>query len=245
MAVWSIGRRVPCQRTEPAGLWSAAPNESFHGCTNTPNTHTPPTHRGEPRASAVLAGVPPGEGRPRQHGRGPEQLPPPPLLALPPPPGRVVRLCFVCVLYVCGCACKGRMGGCLFRSFEPTPQMAALTPRESSPRTHNRNKAQPTTVQPPKQPTHANKQPTTVTHRATTPLPLNLAEMMDLLLTVHGHQVLIDGCFNGDPHPGNKLEKASALAVVSLGCGGIGPHPGVLEKKALAVLSSGCGGRVG
>lgn len=38
--------------------------------------------------------------------------------------------------------------------------------------------------------------------RAATPLPLNLAEMMDLLLTVHGHQILVDGCFNGDPHPG-------------------------------------------
>lgn len=33
--------------------------------------------------------------------------------------------------------------------------------------------------------------------RAATPLPLNLAEMMDLLLTVHGQQILHDGCFNG------------------------------------------------
>jgi hypothetical protein len=28
-------------------------------------------------------------------------------------------------------------------------------------------------------------------------LPLNLEEMMDLLLEVHGHQILFDGCFNG------------------------------------------------
>lgn len=32
-------------------------------------------------------------------------------------------------------------------------------------------------------------------------LPLNLEEMMDLLLEVHGHQILFDGCFNGTrPH---------------------------------------------
>lgn len=30
-----------------------------------------------------------------------------------------------------------------------------------------------------------------------TELPLNLEEMMDLLLDVHGHQILMDGCFNG------------------------------------------------
>jgi len=28
--------------------------------------------------------------------------------------------------------------------------------------------------------------------------PLNLAEIMDLLFKVHGHQILMDGCFNGD-----------------------------------------------
>ena len=48
--------------------------------------------------------------------------------------------------------------------------------------------------------------------RAATPLPLNLAEMMDLLLTVHGHQILFDGCFNGDPHPG------AFTYVVGMGC---------------------------
>lgn len=25
---------------------------------------------------------------------------------------------------------------------------------------------------------------------------------LNLLLDVHGHQIFIDGCFNGDPHPG-------------------------------------------
>lgn len=35
--------------------------------------------------------------------------------------------------------------------------------------------------------------------------PINLAEVMDTLLKVHGHQVFVDGCFNADPHPGNIL----------------------------------------
>ena len=38
-----------------------------------------------------------------------------------------------------------------------------------------------------------------------TELPLNHAEMIDDLFRVHGHQVLVDGIFNGDPHPGNIL----------------------------------------
>ncbi|KAJ3083974.1 hypothetical protein HK100_009366, partial [Physocladia obscura] len=36
-------------------------------------------------------------------------------------------------------------------------------------------------------------------------IPLNSARIMDTLLKVHGHQVLIDGFLNGDPHPGNFL----------------------------------------
>ncbi|KAM3567088.1 hypothetical protein VYU27_010761, partial [Nannochloropsis oceanica] len=40
---------------------------------------------------------------------------------------------------------------------------------------------------------------------AATPLPMNLAAMIDLLFQVHGKQLLIDGCFNGDCHPGNIL----------------------------------------
>lgn len=38
-----------------------------------------------------------------------------------------------------------------------------------------------------------------------TPLPLNLAAIMDLLVKVHGYEVLVNGAFNGDPHPGNIL----------------------------------------
>jgi aarF domain-containing kinase len=36
-------------------------------------------------------------------------------------------------------------------------------------------------------------------------VPLNHARLMDDLLEVHGHEVLVDGYLNGDPHPGNCL----------------------------------------
>lgn len=36
-------------------------------------------------------------------------------------------------------------------------------------------------------------------------LPLNHAKLVDDLLLIHGHEVLIDGFFQGDPHPGNFL----------------------------------------
>ncbi len=36
-------------------------------------------------------------------------------------------------------------------------------------------------------------------------LPINHAKLIDDLLYIHGHQVLVDGVFNGDPHPGNIL----------------------------------------
>jgi len=36
-------------------------------------------------------------------------------------------------------------------------------------------------------------------------LPMNHAKLIDDLLYIHGHEVLVDGCFNGDPHPGNIL----------------------------------------
>eukprot|EP00045_Choanoeca_perplexa_P011587 m.123642 g.123642 ORF g.123642 m.123642 type:complete len:556 (+) comp15683_c0_seq5:1276-2943(+) len=36
-------------------------------------------------------------------------------------------------------------------------------------------------------------------------LPLNIPRLLKLLLDVHGHQVFIDGVFNGDCHPGNLL----------------------------------------
>jgi aarF domain-containing kinase len=36
-------------------------------------------------------------------------------------------------------------------------------------------------------------------------LPINHAKLVDDLIYIHGHEVLIDGLFNGDPHPGNIL----------------------------------------
>jgi aarF domain-containing kinase len=38
-----------------------------------------------------------------------------------------------------------------------------------------------------------------------TVLPPNAPQIMDTLLRVHGHELLVDGCFNGDPHAGNFL----------------------------------------
>ena len=36
-------------------------------------------------------------------------------------------------------------------------------------------------------------------------LPLNHAKLLDELIYIHGHEVLVDGRFNADPHPGNIL----------------------------------------
>jgi len=36
-------------------------------------------------------------------------------------------------------------------------------------------------------------------------LPINHAKLIDDLIYLHGHEVLVDGYFNGDPHPGNVL----------------------------------------
>jgi len=36
-------------------------------------------------------------------------------------------------------------------------------------------------------------------------VPLNHARIVDRVFEVHGHEVLVDGYFNGDPHPGNIL----------------------------------------
>jgi aarF domain-containing kinase len=36
-------------------------------------------------------------------------------------------------------------------------------------------------------------------------LPINHARMIDDILLLHGHEILVDGYFNGDPHPGNLL----------------------------------------
>jgi len=36
-------------------------------------------------------------------------------------------------------------------------------------------------------------------------LPINHAKIIDELIDVHGHEILVDGYFNADPHPGNIL----------------------------------------
>jgi len=48
-------------------------------------------------------------------------------------------------------------------------------------------------------------------------VPLNAARLVDDLLQVHGHEVLIDGCFNADPHPGNILHADGKLALIDYG----------------------------
>lgn len=50
------------------------------------------------------------------------------------------------------------------------------------------------------------------------PTALNPSRIVDELLRVHGHQVLIDGCFNADPHPGNILvDPRGRLALIDYG----------------------------
>ncbi|GMH80428.1 hypothetical protein TL16_g08543 [Triparma laevis f. inornata] len=48
-------------------------------------------------------------------------------------------------------------------------------------------------------------------------VPINAAKLVDDLLEVHGHEVLIDGCFNADPHPGNILYVDGKLALIDYG----------------------------
>ncbi|ETO09521.1 hypothetical protein RFI_27859 [Reticulomyxa filosa] len=38
-----------------------------------------------------------------------------------------------------------------------------------------------------------------------TPIPMNIKHVLDVVNEVHGYEVLMDGAFNGDPHPGNIL----------------------------------------
>ncbi len=35
--------------------------------------------------------------------------------------------------------------------------------------------------------------------------PVNLGHVIDVINRVHAHEILVNGCFNGDPHPGNIL----------------------------------------
>jgi aarF domain-containing kinase len=48
--------------------------------------------------------------------------------------------------------------------------------------------------------THQSSQNATKSHKL-----LNLAAILRLVIEVHGYEMLINGCFNGDPHPGNIL----------------------------------------
>lgn len=46
---------------------------------------------------------------------------------------------------------------------------------------------------------------------------MNAAQLIDDLLAVHGHEILINGCFNADPHPGNVLCADGKLALIDYG----------------------------
>jgi aarF domain-containing kinase len=48
-------------------------------------------------------------------------------------------------------------------------------------------------------------------------VPLNAARLVNTLFRVHGHEVLVDGCFNADPHPGNILCAEGKLALIDYG----------------------------
>ena len=48
-------------------------------------------------------------------------------------------------------------------------------------------------------------------------VPLNAAKLVDDLLAVHGHEILIDGVFNADPHPGNVLCVDGKIALIDYG----------------------------
>ena len=50
-------------------------------------------------------------------------------------------------------------------------------------------------------------------------VPINAAKLVDDLLAVHGYEVLVNGCFNADPHPGNVLyvERTNQLALIDYG----------------------------
>lgn len=49
-------------------------------------------------------------------------------------------------------------------------------------------------------------------------LALSPGALVDKLLLVHGHQVLVDGCFSGDPHPGNCIvDDDGTVALIDFG----------------------------
>uniref|UniRef100_A0A7S3K415 Protein kinase domain-containing protein n=1 Tax=Aureoumbra lagunensis TaxID=44058 RepID=A0A7S3K415_9STRA len=49
--------------------------------------------------------------------------------------------------------------------------------------------------------------------------PIEPNRLIDRLLLVHGHQILIDGCFSSDPHPGNLLlsRDSNKIALIDFG----------------------------
>lgn len=49
-------------------------------------------------------------------------------------------------------------------------------------------------------------------------MPINIPEIFDLVLQVHGHELFVNGAFNGDPHPGNILYlKDGKLGLIDYG----------------------------
>ncbi|KDO31075.1 hypothetical protein SPRG_19598 [Saprolegnia parasitica CBS 223.65] len=47
---------------------------------------------------------------------------------------------------------------------------------------------------------------------------LNFAEILRLIVEVHGHEIFVNGCFNGDPHPGNiMLLKDGRMGLIDYG----------------------------
>ena len=68
-------------------------------------------------------------------------------------------------------------------------------------------------------------------------VPINAAKLVDELLAVHGHEVLIDGCFNADPHPGNVLLLPDGrLGLIDFGMvGRLGPT----ERRSIARVTLG------
>ena len=59
-------------------------------------------------------------------------------------------------------------------------------------------------------------------------LPINHAKLIDDLLYVHGHQILVDGTFNGDPHPGN---------IMLLGVEEGNPQLGLIDYGQVKILT--------
>jgi len=49
--------------------------------------------------------------------------------------------------------------------------------------------------------------------------PIDVGGIFEMLMSIHGQQVLLDGCFNADPHPGNilMLEDGKTLGLIDFG----------------------------